>query len=402
MSSIFFHIDVNSAFLSWTAVKLIKEGFGQDIREIPAIVGGDQESRHGIVVAKSIPAKKYGIETAEPVASAFKKCPTLISVPPEHDYYHEQSHALMDYLSSICPIIEQVSIDECYMLFDPIKDKYESPEACAIFIKDSVYEKFGFTVNVGISDRKVLAKMASDFEKPNKMHTLYSYEIQKKIWPLPVKELFMCGKSAQEKFRQMGITTIGELANADKALVESWMKSMGTMLWEFANGIDNSTVNPVREPVKGVGNSTTLSSDITKAEDAYQVLERLCQSVSKRLKAKNFVAESLSVEIKYATFQSVSKQKQLIFPINEVADLYKEACFLFDQLWTSEPIRLLGVRTTKLTDMDEPIQLNLFNFEAAVEEEEERIERDEKLSKLDEALTKMQNKYGSDIIKKGI
>lgn len=399
--SIIFHIDVNSAFLSWTAVKLLKEGYPQDIREIPAIVGGDRDSRHGIVVAKSIPAKRYGIETAEPVAAAIRKCPNLVIVPPEHHYYSQQSRMLMSYLSSVCPVIEQVSIDECYMLFDPIQDRFESPEAAAYYIKDHVREKFGFTVNVGISDRKVLAKMASDFEKPDKVHTLYANEISEKMWPLAVGELFMCGKSAAAKLMQMGIRTIGDLAQSDRSVIESWLKSHGGMLWCFANGIDDSTVKTEREEVKGVGNSTTLAVDITKAKDAYPVLKQLCESISNRLKRKEFRANSICVEIKYSDFHSESHQKAMPTASCETLDLYREAILLFDELWNGKPLRLLGVRTTKLEHVDEPQQMNLFEFQKQIEENERIKVLDEKRRKVDAAMNQINSKYGDGVLRKG-
>ena len=205
---IIFHIDVNSAFLSWTALDLLRAGEETDLRLVPSIIGGDTSKRHGVVLAKSIPAKAYGIRTGEPVVNAFRKCPNLVTASPDHTRYREYSRALMAYLSGICPDIEQVSIDECYMDYTPISSNYTSPEEAAAFIKDSVYEKFGFTVNVGISDRKVLAKMASDFQKPNLVHTLYVREIERKLWPLPVSDLFLCGHSSAETLKKLGIRTI--------------------------------------------------------------------------------------------------------------------------------------------------------------------------------------------------
>ncbi len=208
---IIFHIDVNSAYLSWTAVEQLKNGAKVDIRTIPAIIGGDQKSRHGIVLAKSIPAKKYGIRTGEPVANAFRKCPNLKSYPPDHQMYREYSRRLMDFLRTYTTHIEQVSVDECYMDFTEIADRFTSPVEGANEIKDEVYKRFGFTVNVGISSRKVLSKMASDFEKPNKVHTLFPEEVPVKMWPLPIGELFMAGRSSVETMKKLEIYTIGDL-----------------------------------------------------------------------------------------------------------------------------------------------------------------------------------------------
>ena len=234
MDKIFFHIDVNSAFLSWTSVENLKNGTGIDLREIPSIIGGDSSKRHGIVLAKSIPAKKYHIETAEPIGSALKKCPSLVIAPPDHAMYHRYSQALMAHLSSFCPDLEQVSIDECYMDYTPVASHYASPIAAATLIKDSVFHKLGFTVNIGISDRKVLAKMASDFRKPNLVHTLFCNELTAKLWPLPISRLFLCGRSSAETLRKLGIVTIGDLAVSDPAIVTAHLKSHGQTLWNLS------------------------------------------------------------------------------------------------------------------------------------------------------------------------
>lgn len=388
---IIFHIDVNSAFLSWTSIDRLSAG-EDDLREIPAIIGGDTSTRHGIVLAKSIPAKAYGIQTGEPVVNALRKCPNLVMVPPNHSRYKEYSARLMAFLSDICPDIEQVSIDECYMDYSPIADKYSSPEVAATIIKDAVYEKFGFTVNVGISDKKVLAKMASDFKKPNLVHTLYSHEIQKKLWPLPVSDLFTCGKSSAQTLKKLGIRTIGELAHTDLSILESHLKSHGRTLWNFANGRDDSVVETQQTKAKGIGNSTTLSQDVTTKEHAYKVLLELSESVGKRLRAAHCMTESVCTEIKYNNFRSVSHQMLLDTPTASTDTIYRHACILFDELWDETPIRLLGVRTSKLVAEDTPIQLNLFDYQAPVSEKQQ---------KLDAALDSIRTRYGKDAIKRG-
>lgn len=392
--SIFFHIDVNSAFLSWTALDMLEKGEPVDIRTIPSIVGGDTNTRHGIVLAKSIPAKAYGIRTAEPVVNAFRKCPNLTMVPPNHHMYQERSQKLMEFLSQICPDIQQVSIDECYMDYTPIMGKYTSPETAAHMIKDSVYEQFGFTVNVGISDRKVLAKMASDFKKPNLVHTLYSQEIPTKLWPLPASSLFMCGHSSVEALRKLGILTIGDLAHSDPEILQSHLKSHGQTLWEYANGIDASGI--VAEPVKmkGIGNSTTLTTDAVTKEEAYHTLLQLAESVGARVRASHELAGMVSTEIKYASFQSVSHQTTLEVPSASTDVIYQTACHLFDELWNGKPIRLLGIRTSKLVPDTEPRQMSLFELQ-------EETPKSEKQQKLDSALDSLRDKYGKDIIKRG-
>lgn len=399
MEHIIFHIDVNSAYLSWSALSLLEKGSKTDLRQIPAIIGGDMEKRHGVVLAKSIPAKKYGIVTGEPIVNAMRKCPFLRLEAPDHHLYAEKSRQLMQLLSDICPEIEQVSVDECYMDYTPISHLYSSPYEAAVMIKDKVRDTFGFTVNIGISDRKILAKMASDFRKPDLVHTLYSYEIKEKMWPLPVSSLFMCGKSSVEVLRKLEIETIGQLAGTDKKILEAHLKSHGTLLWEYANGIDDSPVVSTPPDSKGVGNSTTLSKDVTEREEACKTLLSLSESVAARLRKAGQLAGMVSVEIKYSNFRSVSHQTMLYSPSDTSRIIYDTACRLFDELWDHSPIRLLGVRTSKLVSATEPIQLSLFDLNAVAGNEKEPAF--EKLAALDKALDDIRNKFGNDAVVRG-
>ena len=399
MEHIIFHIDVNSAYLSWSALSLLEKGSKTDLRQIPAIIGGDMEKRHGVVLAKSIPAKKYGIVTGEPIVNAMRKCPFLRLEAPDHHLYAEKSRQLMQLLSDICPEIEQVSVDECYMDYTPISHLYPSPYEAAVMIKDKVRDTFGFTVNIGISDRKILAKMASDFRKPDLVHTLYSYEIKEKMWPLPVSSLFMCGKSSVEVLRKLEIETIGQLAGTDKKILEAHLKSHGTLLWEYANGIDDSPVVSTPPDSKGVGNSTTLSKDVTEREEACKTLLSLSESVAARLRKAGQLAGMVSVEIKYSNFRSVSHQTMLYSPSDTSRIIYDTACRLFDELWDHSPIRLLGVRTSKLVSATEPIQLSLFDLNAFAGNEKEPAF--EKLAALDKALDDIRNKFGNDAVVRG-
>ena len=399
MEHIIFHIDVNSAYLSWSALSLLEKGSKTDLRQIPAIIGGDMEKRHGVVLAKSIPAKKYGIVTGEPIVNAMRKCPFLRLEAPDHHLYAEKSRQLMQLLSDICPEIEQVSVDECYMDYTPISHLYPSPYEAAVMIKDKVRDTFGFTVNIGISDRKILAKMASDFRKPDLVHTLYSYEIKEKMWPLPVSSLFMCGKSSVEVLRKLEIETIGQLAGTDKKILEAHLKSHGTLLWEYANGIDDSPVVSTPPDSKGVGSSTTLSKDVTEREEACKTLLSLSESVAARLRKAGQLAGMISVEIKYSNFRSVSHQTMLYSPSDTSRIIYDTACRLFDELWDHSPIRLLGVRTSKLVSATEPIQLSLFDLNAVAGNEKEPAF--EKLAALDKALDDIRNKFGNDAVVRG-
>ena len=395
MPRIIFHIDVNSAFLSWTSAENLRTGAGPDLRTIPAVIAGDQASRHGIVLAKSIPAKAYGIYTSQPIAQAKRLCGDLVVAPPDRKLYSRCSHELMDYLRTLTPDIEQLSIDECFLDFTGIAHLYESPVKAAHEIKDTIRKRFGFTVNVGISSNKLLAKMASDFEKPDKVHTLFPEEIQKKMWPLPVSSLYMAGHSSTATLEKLGIRTIGELALSDPALISLHLKSHGRTLWEYANGIEDSPVLSTRAAAKGIGSSTTLSQDLTDASEAKKILKNLAEGISTRLRAKHVRAGSICVEIKYADFVSTSRQTQLSTPADTTEQICRTAFVLFDQLWNQTPIRLLGIRTSRLTDVSEPVQLSLFDLEPKA------AASSKKQKKLEEALDTIRDRYGKDAVIRG-
>lgn len=391
MDRIIFHIDVNSAYLSWTSVENLHNGTGPDLRTLPAIIGGDVTKRHGIVLAKSLKAKAQGVRTGEPIASALKKCPDLVSAPPDHKMYSRYSKKLMAFLRDITPDIEQVSVDECYLDFTGIAHLYPSPAKAAVQIKDSIRDTFDFTVNVGISSNKLLAKMASDFEKPDKVHTLFLEEVPVKMWPLPIEELYMAGRSSVQTLHKLGIRTIGELAQTDPALLQAHMKSHGRMLWEYANGLDDSPVSCTPAEAKGIGNSTTLSKDASTEQEAHVFLRQLSESVSARLRSAHLISGNLCVEIKYSTFASVSHQMPLEPPLNTSEGIYRTSCRLFKSLWNGNPIRLLGIRATKLMPDDTPVQMNIFDLA-------QNLEENEKQKKLDSALDAIKSKFGEKAV----
>lgn len=406
--AIIFHIDVNSAFLSWSAAEQLKNGNPADLRSIPAIVGGDKKTRHGIVLAKSGPAKAFGIRTGEPVASALRKCPFLVIVPPDHELYRRRSQELMDYLREYTSDLEQLSIDECFMDFGPIAHSFPSPEKAAYQIKDTVRDQMGFTVNIGISTNRLLAKMASDFQKPDRVHTLYPEEIKEKMWPLPVEELYMVGRSSALRLHELGIHTIGQLAGTDQNFLITHFKSHGKQMWEYANGIDSSQINSQERDLKGIGNSMTLSSDVKTREEAFQVLLSLAETVSGRLRKAKTAAQSVTVEIKYSNFTSCSHQGPLQVPVNSSQMLYETACRLFDELWNQDPIRLLGIRTSKLQDAKAPVQLSIFDLDTVSSEaspasvsKQSRSPSLEKQQKLDAAMDTIRKKYGNTAVIRG-
>ena len=393
MESIFFHIDVNSAFLSWTAIDQLQKAKETDtldsyvdLRDIPSIIGGDSATRHGIVLAKSIPAKKYGISTAEPIASALKKCPSLVIASPDHHSYSAHSHALMEFLSGYCPVIEQVSIDECYMDYTPICRDFESPQAAATIIKDSVRETFGFTVNVGISDRKVLAKMASDFKKPDLVHTLYAKEIQAKMWPLPVRELLFLGRSSEKKLQDTGIRTIGDLAHEKKAKIQALLgEKAGQQLYQYARGLDDSPVKAKPDEAKGFSLETTFNDDLVSLEQALPILLEQCDILAARMRRKKKKCTCISVTFRTLDFQNKSHQTKLPNATDITEEIYRNAQNLFQESWMKQPLRLLGVSLTGLTD-DSFEQLSFF----------EDTHRKERQQKLDAALDSIRLKYGND------
>lgn len=404
-NTVIFHIDVNSAYLSWTALEKLKNGSSVDLRTIPSIIGGDEKSRHGVVLAKSGPAKKFGIRTGEPVASALRKCPGLVMEPPNHQLYKQYSKSMFELLSDFTPDLEQVSIDECYLDFTPVAHFYPSPEAAAALMRDRIFDTFGFTVNVGISSVKVLAKMASDFEKPGKIHTLYPEEISKKMWHLPVSDLFMVGGRSAAALERLGLRTIGDLAHADPEFLISHFKSHGKLIWQYANGIDPSPVMPEHQDAKGIGNSTTLALDVTSPDEAKKVLLSLTENVSRRLEKAGQLAGTVAVEIKYFDFSKASHQAPAFSPCCDLPSLYRLACSLFDSLWDGRPVRLLGVRASRLSAAGDPVQLSIFDLPSPADhtekEEASCAPSPDKLKKLDAAMKDLRKKYGKDVVHRG-
>ena len=386
-SRVIFHIDVNSAFLSWEAVQRLKEGATVDLREIPSAVGGDIATRHGVILAKSIPAKKYHITTGEPVVDALRKCPGLVLVEPHHEMYREQSRAFMAILEQYSDVIEKFSVDEAFVDMTGTKRLFGEPVEAAYRIKDQIHRELGFTVNVGISSNKLLAKMASDFKKPDRVHTLFLEEIESKMWPLPVGDLFSVGKAAEKKLRSMGIRTIGELAQTDRQVLVSNFKKQGDVLWRYANGMDDSSVEPVRPDNKGYGNSVTVSYDVTEEREAKTILLQLTEKVCQRLRKDDVKVESVSVQFRFNDLTRASHQCALVSATNITQEIYQTVCRLFDEKWDGTPIRLLGVQTTKVSRTGTGRQMSLFDDTDY-----------EKLEKIDKAMDSIRDRFGRDAV----
>ena len=391
MQRIILHIDVNSAFLSWSALKLLEEGFKKDIRNEVAVIAGDPNKRHGIIVAASVPAKKIGIKSPSNLYETRKIYKDLIVVKPDRQYYMKKSNQMISLLNKLFDKVEQYSIDECFVEYTTYKKIYGNEVRFAYKLKDEIYKRFGFTVNIGIGNNKLSAKMASDFEKPNKVHTLFESEFKEKVWPLDISDLFMAGKSACKTLRELNINTIGELANSDQNMIIRHLKSHGKMLWEYANNIDNSELDTDRyNDRKGIGFSKTLEYDIDDKEEIFKYLYEFSKDISKKLKEKDVYANSITVTIRNNEFKTYNHGRKYLNGIRDINDIYEKAKELFNEIWKKEPIRLIGLRTTDFTESNS-YQISLF-------EEIKDLKKDNKTDKL---IDDINNKYGKDIIKKG-
>lgn len=385
MKRLIFHVDVNSAFLSWEAVRRIKEGL-PDLREIPSCIGGDPQKRTGIVVAKSIPAKKYGIQTGEPMAMALRKCPGLVTVPSDFELYDKYSRAFKAICASYAPVMESFSIDEVFLDMTGTSFIYPDPVATACEIKDKIHNELGFTVNVGISTNKLLAKMASDFEKPDKVHTLFPDEIPVKMWPLPVRDLLFLGKSSEQKLIDAGIKTIGDLAHEKKSKIQQLLgDKAGQQLYQYSRGLDDSLVKSQPDEAKGFSVETTFNDDIVSLEKIFPILLEQCDVLATRMRRKKKKCTCISVTFRTLDFRNKSHQMKLANATDITDEIYTDARKLFQEFWKGEPLRLIGVSLTGLTD-DSFEQLSFF----------EDTSEKERRQKLDAALDSIRIKFGND------
>ena len=390
MGRVIFHIDVNSAFLSWEAVYRLEHLGGKvDLRNEVAAVGGDMSMRHGIILAKSIPAKKYNIKTGESITEAKQKCPNLLLVPPHYNLYEQCSAAFMGILNEFSDKVEQYSIDEAFIDMTGTESLWGNCIQAAFDLKDQIYNELGFTVNIGVSSNKLLAKMASDFKKPNRVHTLFPEEIQAKMWPLPVGDLFFVGRTTVKNLHKLGIYTIGQLAQSNPEILRHHMKKHGEVIWHFANGRDVSIVESECPANKGYGNSVTIAFDVTDAGIAKLVLLALAEKVATRLRANKVTAEVISVGIKYHDFSYIGHQATLNNATNITIEIHKIVCRLFDDLWNGNAIRHLGIHTSRIKDNMNMRQIDMFDS----------IDYG-RLEKLDNTVDSIRERFGRDTIKR--
>ena len=387
---IIFHIDVNSAFLSWEAARRVSQGM-EDIRLIPSAIGGDRDKRTGVILAKSIPAKKYGVKTGEPVSAALRKCPDLYIVKPDFSLYESKSRAFISICREYTPVVEKFSIDECFLDMTGMNNIFPDLIKTAYEIKDRIKCELGFTVNIGIGNNKLLAKMASDFEKPDKVHTLYVSEIKEKMWPLPIRDLFSVGAATAEKLDKAGVKRIGDLATLDLLTVKSLVgDKIGEHIYNYANGIDNFPVAENRERAKGYSNSITLEYDVKNMIDAQQILLVLVDSVATRMRTDGARASCVGVTIRDLNFHDMSHQKKFSIPTDITGELFDACKLLLSELWNKKkPLRLIGVSLTDIV-FEEDLQISFFESE-----------KRDKARKIDKTVDNLRTKFGKSIIVRG-
>ena len=365
-----------------------------DLRKVPSVIGGDPSSRTSIVTAKSIPAKTYGIVTGEPVSAALRKCPELVIAKADFKLYGECSRAFKGICREFTPVVEEFSIDECFMDMTAMGKLYPDPIRAAHMLKDRIRDELGFTVNVGVAHNKLLAKMASDFTKPDRVHTLFEEEISSKMWPLPVGELFLCGKASTQKLRRLQINTIGDLASADAKAIQLVLgNKLGMQLWRYANGLDDSPVSAEREAPKGYSNELSFDDDITERRQGERVLLHLADNVAARVRADGVRGFCVSVTIRGNDMKRRSHQHKLDVATDSTTKLYETAVALFGELWDEKmPLRLIGL---SLSDMEKEGegQLSFFDMQTAGDNEKDK--------NADRAVDALREKFGADIIKRG-
>ena len=350
MPRIVFHIDVNSAFLSWSAKQVLEQGYKVDIRDIVCVVGVE-EIRKGFCIACSIPAKKLWIKAPMRISDARKIYPGLKVAPPDYEYYKKCSDEMMDILKKKFELFQQYSIDECFVEYtEEMQENDWDPVKVANEIREYIKKKCWFTVNIGIWNNKFLAKMASDFEKPDKVHTLFIDEIETKLWPLPIKDLFGCWRETEPKLKKLWIQTIWDLAKLDKAVLKARLWNQGAMLSDFSHGIDNSKVENNYNDRKCIWASSITKVDTKDSNFIYSFYEGFAAELAIALKDRNLAWDRVTVHVRYTDFSYKSHQRKLNNPINTPEELYNYAIELFNELWNKQEVNLVGLTISWLQD----------------------------------------------------
>ena len=389
MERVILHCDQNCFFAS---VELLSH---PDLRDVPMAVCGDPASRHGIILAKNEPAKRFGIQTAETVWQARRKCPSLVLLPPHHKLYREYSVRVNELYGQYTDLVEPFGIDESWLDITGSMHLFGGdPVAIADELRRRVREELGLSISVGVSFNKIFAKLGSDYKKPDATTLISPENWQEIVWSLPVGALLVVGRSAQRTLAQYGVETIGQLAACRPEMIEQLLGKLGRQLHEYANGLDRSPVRPQaeREPVKSVGNGTTFPHDLTRWEEVRAGLAALSDSVAMRLRRQGLYCSGVQVTIKDSSFCSISRQKRLESPTRLMKDIQRAAMELTRSAWRAPtPIRMLTVTALHITESAESFeQLDLLGAGRAVS--------DARQEKLESAVRAIRDKFGDGSI----
>ncbi len=389
MERVILHCDQNCFFAS---VELLSH---PDLRDVPMAVCGDPASRHGIILAKNEPAKRFGIQTAETVWQARRKCPSLVLLPPHHKLYREYSVRVNELYGQYTDLVEPFGIDESWLDITGSMHLFGGdPVAIADELRRRVREELGLSISVGVSFNKIFAKLGSDYKKPDATTLISPENWQEIVWPLPVGAMLFVGRSAQRTLAQYGVETIGQLAACRPEMIEKLLGKLGRQLHEYANGLDRSPVRPQaeREPVKSVGNGTTFPHDLTRWEEVRAGLAALSDSVAMRLRRQGLYCSGVQVTIKDSSFCSISRQKRLESPTRLMKDIQRAAMELTRSAWRAPtPIRMLTVTALHITESAESFeQLDLLGAGRAVS--------DARQEKLESAVRAIRDKFGDGSI----
>ena len=355
-------------------------------------VAGDAEVRHGIILAKNEPAKKYGIKTAEAIWQAQAKCPELVLVEAHQKKYEYYSKKLREMYSEYTDKVEPFGLDECWLdMTDAVSD-YKEAEEVALEIRERVKKEYKLTCSVGISFNKVFAKLGSDYKKPDATTVFSDTDWQEKIWPMPVADLLFVGKHTTEKLSKINVKTIGDLAKTDCDYINRYLGKSGVMLWEYANGLDDAPVaeSGYKRIPKSVGNSTTTAEDMTSDRQIERTLHMLSESVAERLRKHNLKGTVVQITVRDRDLSIYEKQKIIFKPTDDAKIIFEVARELFKESYDwNKGVRSIGVRCTKLVRADRGEQLSLFT----------EIQKDERDDRLNRAIDDINRRYGSNVIK---
>ncbi|AJY73363.1 DNA polymerase IV [Paenibacillus beijingensis] len=377
------HLDMNAFYCSVHEAEHPEQYKGK-----PTAVAGSVELRKGVIVTCSYAARAFGVKTGMTVRQGLKACPQLIIIQPDFDLYRRYSRGFMDIARSFTPLVQATSIDECYLDITGSK-LYGTPLDIAHRIRERIRTEWGLPCSIGIAPNKLLAKMASDMDKPNGLTVLRIRDVPARLWSRPCDSLFGIGRKTADKLRKLNIRTIGELAASDVSFLTGHFGVMGLWMKEAANGIDRSPVKETIEQSKSVGHTTTLPENLSECEDIHRVLLNLADQTSRRMRRKKLVAQTVQITIRRPDMSTVTRSMTLETPTDNAAEIHREACRLFDFHWKhGGPVRLLGITLQNLSLKDETaVQLDLFDYD--------KNPRQEALTR---AMDKLRDKYGEDAV----